>query len=304
MASKTILITASLVLIILSFSLVSSALVIESVSQDKLYPGSEAGLDVKVKNDLSYDLSDVKLILIFNSLTQTGAIDFTKPTVFSSVGSSQDTQDIDEDDSETFNFQIKASNSAEPGDYSIGYVISYENANDTIVQETGTIGVTVNSKTLIDYSVKQDMKVIGMDDKITLKIINKGFGEVKFVSVELDDSSSGFTLLSEEKIYIGSIDSDDSDTAGFDVILNKANPVFTATVTYKDFENNDKTQTISFDLTAYSREKALELGLIKKNNSPIIFGVIVLIVVIWLVVRAVRRRRKRKSNELKNSGGM
>lgn len=277
-----------------SLTLVSASLVIEEVSQENLYPGSEANLDIEVSNDLGYDLKDVKMTLVFNYPSQTGVIDLSKPTSFSSVGSSSDSVDeIEDEDSEFFIFNIKASNSLEPGDYSLGYVLNYENDNKTLVTETGTIGITVNSKTNLDYSISQEKKVMGMKDKVTLKIINKGFGEVKFVSVDVD-SPEGYTLLSEDKVYIGSISSDDSDTASFEVILNKANPSFSATITYKDFENNDKSQIVNFDLTAYSREKALELGIIQKNNTPIVLSVLVILLILWLLFRWLRKRRKAK----------
>jgi len=308
MTHKLLTIILGIVLSLSFISFASAALIVENINQGKLYPGSEASLDVKIKNDFNYDVEDVKLTLIFNQLTSTGAVDFSKPVLFSSVGSSQDSQDsIDEDDSETFSFDIKASNSIEPGDYSLLYTIEYTNNNDTKVTETGSITLVVNSKTSLDFSVKQEMPVIDNKDKITFKIINKGFGEIKFVSVDLNEAgSNGLSLLSEDKVYIGSIASDDSDTASFDAILNKENPSVSFIVTYKDFENNDKTQTLSFDLKAYSREKAIQLGIVKKSNAPVIIGVVVLVVVVWLIVRAVRKARKRKANNLKrmNNSGM
>jgi hypothetical protein len=302
--------TDKLLTIILAFALITSlisviettsaSLVVENVNQDKLYPGSDASLDIKLKNDFDYSIEDVKLTLIFNQISATGAIDYSKPTQFSSVGSSQDSVDeIDDDDGETFSFRIKASNSIEPGDYNLAYQVQYKNDNNTIVTELGSLGIKVNSKTLLDYSLSQQQKVIGMKDKITLKIINKGFGEVKFVSVQ-ENSRTGYTLLSEEKVYIGSISSDDYDTASFDIIINKANPTFSALITYKDFENNDKSQAVSFDLTAYTKQKALELGLIKKSNAPLVAGIVIFVIILWFIVRWLRKRRKRKLNNLKN----
>jgi len=303
MTNKIITLTLILFLVMLTTSYASAALILENVNQGYLYPGSEASLNIKIANDFNYDVEDVKITLIFNSLTSTGSIDFSKPTLFSSVGSASDEQDsIDEDDSESFSFTIKASNSIEPGNYNIPYQISYTGLNNSAVTETGSLGISVNSKTSLDFSISQTGKVIGMKDKITFKIINKGFGEVKFLSVKVNEPI-GYTLLSEDKVYIGSIASDDSDSASFDVILNKANPSFSATITYKDFENNDKTQTLNFDLTAYTKEKAIELGLIKKSNAPFIVGIIILVVIVWFVVRMIRRARKRKANNIKNSGG-
>jgi hypothetical protein len=297
MKTKLLLIFA-LVLVISSLSL-TSALIINSVEQDPLYPGQETSIKIDVENNLDYDLNDdVTINLIFNSIDPiTGQIDLTKPSIFSSVGSSQDTVDgIDEDDSETFSFRVKASNSIQPGDYSLPYQLSYTSKNNSVVTETGTITITINSKTLLDYSIKQDTKILNQKDRLTLRIINKGFGDVKFLTVEVQPQN--FVLLSEEKIYIGSISSDDSDSANFEILLNKANPTFTALVTYKDFENNDISETINFDLTAYTNEEALKLGLIKKSYTTLIVAVIAILIVLGLIIRTIRKRRNKAKNNL------
>ena len=50
---------------------------------------------------------------------------------------------------------------------------------------------------------------------------------------------NGFELLSKDKIFVGTIDADDSDTATFDVIYKTTSPTLTARVEYKDFDNNN-----------------------------------------------------------------
>jgi hypothetical protein len=301
MNTKTLNFSLILFALVLSVSFASSTLLIESVNQDNLYPGQEASLDVKVKNDFNYDVEDVRLTLIFNSVSST-TIDLTKPTQFSSVGSAQDYQDsIDEDDSETFNFEIRAANNLEPGNYNLGYRLEYKNNNNSIVSELGSIGVVVNSKTNLDFIAITSKPIVGMKDKLSLKIVNKGFGEVKFLSVQLQPS--GFTLLSEDKVYVGSVSSDDYETADFDVKYTGKNANLIATVTYKDFENNDKTQSIDLPIKVYSQEEALKNGLITKSNAPLIVGVVVLVIVIWIIVRAIRKRNKRKKLSQNNFNG-
>ena len=301
MNTKTLNFSLILFVLVLSVSFASSTLLIESVNQDNLYPGQEAGLDIKIKNDFNYDVEDVRLTLIFNSVSS-NTIDLTKPTQFSSVGSAQDYQDsIEEDDSEIFNFEIRAANNLEPGNYNLGYRLEYTNDNNTVISELGSVGVVVNSKTNLDFIVITSKPVVGMKDKLSLKIVNKGFGEVKFLSVQLQPS--GFTLLSEDKVYVGSVSSDDYETADFDVKYTGKNANLIATVTYKDFENNDKTQSIDLPIKVYSQEEAFKNGLITKSNAPIIAGVVILVIVIWIIVRAIRRRNKRKKLSQNNFNG-
>ena len=284
----------------ISISFSSAAVLVDSVNQGILYPGQEASLNVKVKNTFDKNIEDVSMNLIFSGLDSTGKQILSQ---FSTVGSSSDNVDeIEDDEAESFNFKIKASSTTEPGEYTLPYILEYDeiNSSNTTIrkQVTGTLGIRVNSKIILDFSVSQDKKVIGMKDKVSLKIINKGFGEIKFVSVKINPSV--FTLLSDSKVYIGSIASDDFDTASFDAILGK-NPSLNAIVTYKDFENNDKTENINLPLTSYTQEEAIKLGIISKNNTPMIIGFVIVLVIIWIVYRMIRKRIRDKRRMNKES---
>jgi len=101
----------------------------------------------------------------------------------------------------------------------------------------------------------------------------------------------GFELLSNDKVFVGTIDADDSDTATFDVIYKNKNPVFSARVTYKDFDNKDKTETVSLPVRVYTEEEALELGLIDKSNTWLYIGIGIVVLILWYFWRRARKRK-------------
>jgi hypothetical protein len=207
MKTKIILSGLVIIAIIMTISLASS-LTIADVTSGTFSPGEEHSISVKIKNTLSKDVEDVSLAL---QLTGTG---------FSSVGSSEDQVDeILEDDTEKFTFRIKASSETKPGDYQIPYIINYKNINGTSqTPKQGSIGLTVEGNPDLEFVLIESNQVLNQKGKLDLKIVNKGFGQAKFVSVKL--SPIGFSLLSENNVYIGSINSDDFETASFDVIFN------------------------------------------------------------------------------------
>jgi hypothetical protein len=288
--NKIILSALALVFALFLLTAFASAQVfVSDVDQETIYPGQDANIDITVTNDFNHDIEDVSVNIVFAN--QNGQILFTP------VGSSSDSIDeINNEDKETFSFRVKAANSISPGDYVLGYVITYNNLTTPI---QGTIGVTVGSRNALDFSVSQSTMVQGMNDKATLTIYNKGDAGVKFVIVNAD--VAGATLLSENKVYIGSISSDDFETASFNVLLNNANPSISFTITYRDFENNPRTETLNYDLTAYSRERAIELGLVKTSKAPYIFGVIIVVAIIFFIIRAIRKARAKKE-KLKRNG--
>lgn len=266
-----------LALIVLSLSL-ASAMTVKSVDANNFQPGSQQDIIVKVKNTLSNDATDVSL-----SLNIPAGIPF-------SVINSGDTQDIDSDNTENFDFTIKASNDAKAGDYSIPYSISYSINGTPQTPKTGTFSLTVQANPELVYSASTETPIVGSQGKIILKIVNQGLGDAKFVSVKI--IPTGYTLLSEDNNYIGTISSDDSQTASFDAIFKNQNPTLTAQIEYKDFNNQKVTKTVNLPLTVYSAEDALRLGIIKANNTPVYLGVGVVIFVIWMIVRRIKKKKR------------
>jgi len=249
-----------------------------------IFSGEEGSVTLEVENTLNEDLDDVSVKLNLENLP------------FTSVGSSEKTEDIDYDEDEKFTFRLRASTEIIPGDYNIPYVISYEYEGDD-KEESGTFGLRVSSETELDFSVESkgdniETPIVGSKGQISFKIINQGLGEIKFVSVQI--FPSGYELTSSDKVYIGNVDSDDSDFATFDVIFKNKAPTLSAKVTYKDFDNEDQTETISFPVNVYTREQALELGLIQKSNTKLYTGIVIGVLVIWFVWRKIKKRRKNK----------
>lgn len=276
MMNKILFSLCMFLVIVTSFA--SAAIVTDVFAQD-LFPGSEAILRIEVENILDRDIKDVSLALDFSGLPITP------------VGSSEDGVDeIEEDEEEDFVFRVKADNSISPGDYQIPYVLKYDDGDEK--ERTGTIGIKVIGNADISFSVSEEKPIVGEEGKVIFKIVNRGFADAKFVSVRI--VPDGFTLLSESEVYIGTVDSDDFETASFDVIFNKENARLVALVSYKDFDNRDVEETVSLGLDIKSRKKAIELGLIKKSNTSLYISLLVIIIVLWLIYRTIKKRRRIK----------
>jgi hypothetical protein len=256
----------------------SSALIVD-VDYITIYPGEEGSLSFDVENNGNVDLEDVSVSLILENVP------------FSSVGSSTKIEDIDEDDDESFSFKIKANSDIKPGDYSIPYEIVYkDNGNKTV--ESGSFGIRVSAETDMDFSVDLRDNIIDNQGQIDLELINRGLGDIKAVSVTLQ--GTGIKILSAKKIFVGTINPEDSENLRYDVIFSAIDPKLSAVVEYKDFENNNQIKTINLPIQVYTMEEALELGLIKKGNT--IFWVLVIcsLVILFILWRIFKRRKKKK----------
>lgn len=273
-----------LALLVLTLSL-TSAMTVKSVDTNNFQPGSKQTISIDVKNTLSENTEDVSLTL-----------DISKAPFI--VISSDEVSEIDSDDTETLDFTIKASNDAKAGDYSIPYTLYYTINNTRypiipvtgIIPITGTFSLIVEANPELSCTASAENPVVGLQGKIKFTIVNKGLGDAKFLSVKI--IPEGYTLLSADNDYIGTINSDDSTTISFDAIFNKENPTLNAQIEYKDFNNQKVTKSVNLPVIVYSSEEALKLGIIKQNNTILYLVVIVIGISIWIITRKIRKKRR------------
>ena len=259
----------------------AAGIIVDS-NYETIYPGESEEITLEIENNENFDIEDVSLALDLSNLP------------FTTIGSSEkDVDDIDEDDDERVSFNLRASIDIIPGDYNIPYILKYVNAenNSEEFEKTGSFGLRVSAETDLDFVVDvQDNAIVGEEGEISLEIINKGLGEIKSMSVQI--FPQGFELLSKEKIFVGTIDADDSDTATFDVIYKTTNPILSAKVEYKDFDNKDQTETVNLAFKVYTKEKALELGILKRPNY-IVYLVIGILVIAFIIHRILKKRKRK-----------
>jgi hypothetical protein len=273
MQKQTKILFSALFLLVLTLNL-TSAMIVKSVDASNFQPGSEQSITVRIENTLNSDATDVSL-----------TFDLTK-VPFSITHVDDNPNEIDKEDTEKFDFKIKATSDAKTGDYSIPYTISY-NSNKTA---EGTFVLTVEAEPQLVYSVNIETPVVGSKTKATLKIVNKGLGDAKFVTVTVLPSK--YTILSDDNAYIGTISSDDSQTENFDLIFNQQNPTLAIQVEYRKFNNELITETINLPVTVYTPEQALKLNIISKNNTSTYVVLSVLGFIAWMIVRKVRKKKR------------
>jgi len=284
---KLIIAVFSLALSILLISNIVSAITISLVETPTLAPGKESKIRIEIENNLNDKAKDVTF-----SLHLAGS-------PFIPIGNSEFfIGELDEGKDEDFTFRLKASDNIKPGDYQIPYTITYSinrgsvNSEQVKSERGGSIGLTVAADPELAYSVSTKMPVQGKQGQITLKIINKGLAEAKFASVKV--LPQGFTLLSEKEVYIGAIDSDDFETATFDVIFDNTTPNLIAIVEYRNFNNEKITKNVNLPFDVYTEEVAIKAGIIQPNYTPYYITIIVAITIIIIIWRSIRKRRRMK----------
>ena len=161
------------------------------------------------------------------------------------------------------------------------------------------ISLIVNSKPELKISLEDSVVLIkGKENKISIKIVNSGLSDTKFVYLETSDTS-GIKFLGEKEQYLGDIDSDDFDSIDYQIYLNAdaQNSISLPVVLkYKDSTNKEYTETKIILIKTYSLKEAQDLGLVEKQNYtlPVIIGIVILG---YIVYRILKKRKLKKKRE-------
>ena len=265
-------------LVLLVLPIVSAQIAIQSFSADpeKVSPGNQVELSVTLENVGNDDIYDVLVSLDLSQVP------------FAPLRSSSEKiiDRIRDDDEETVRFDLVVLPDASPQIYKILIKISY---NDTI--KTSLISLEVTAIAKLDL-ILEESELVKVNDKgtVTLKFVNSGLTQIKFLKVTLQDGLS-YEILSPKSLYIGEVDIDDFETEEFLIISKIKNPRLAINLEYTDSNNNEFKETKYLDLNVYSLEEAKQLGLIKTNFTGIWITFIMLVVLVIILYRIFRRKK-------------
>lgn len=291
MKTKLITITIITAIFLLVIINLASALVINSVTMnpENIAPGDTSTITISLKNNGDNDLTDVSLSLDFTNL----------PLAPYNSGSQYNINELNSGKIKDASFKIISFNDASSGIYKIPVKIQYTE-DDIPKTDQSVISVTINSEPIIDVGYEDGFLLKGQNNKIALKVINKGLSNVKFLEIDVG-SSTFYNIISQDNVYIGDVDSNDFQTADFNIFFSKTAPRnvnLPVTIIYKDITNKQYTKTFDISLKTYTTQEAQSLGLIPPNNTIYIVILIIVLIVVFIIYRIIRARRRKLNQNL------
>jgi len=301
MKPSTKIILAIAILLLYLFSIIAfslsgvMALTISSVTTSpvEVAQGENTNVKIELDNDGDYDLNDVSVSLDLTNV----------PFAPYSSSSEVSFDELREGKTKTADFDLIALNTATAGIYKIPVHISYTDTNDDLRKtKDSLISITVNSKPVLGINVGENLLLKNSNNKLTVQIVNKGLSDIKFLEINLKPSAY-YDILSQNSVYIGDIDSDDFDSAEFQVYFKSNAPgkiYLPVTVVYKDPTNKQYTEDFSIPVNVYTQKQAVDLGLMPQSRTSLYVGLIIVLVILYFVYRYFRKRNKMKGM----NGGM
>ncbi|RLE45751.1 hypothetical protein DRJ22_03700, partial [Candidatus Woesearchaeota archaeon] len=239
----------------------------------EVVPGQKCKLKLTVENSAKIAMKNVDVVLVL-------------PEQFSVVeGSSKKRIGlINAGEKKDVEFILASDSSTKVGVFTIPVTLNYQDITNTDYSETSDISLIVNAEPEIDLLVDSvEFKSKTSPGVVSLKIVNKGVVDVKFVTVNLINSPENYETLSvSSKKYVGNLDSDDFETVDFRIKPVVKFPKLYVELEFKDPYNKDFKRSFVLPLKIFT---AKELG---KSGYPVgLFVVLALIVAggIWFFRR-------------------
>jgi len=240
-------------------------------------PGEPFELKILVSNEAESALRNLKFKLNSSTFVTLGSTD------------EQYVKVLDSGEELELMFNLISEGDASEVVYNVPLVMSYYDNEGN--QETKTVyfGLILMEKpNLIKGIDGSEVFTTGDKGSVSISISNVGVDEVKFVELIMKESDD-YKVLSSKHLYLGNIDSDDFETADFDIYLvsnGRAIPLL-FDLKYKDSLNKEYIEEVSLSLDTFSTREAKKLGL-KAAGNPVSayfsFVVLVFVIIFWLMM--------------------
>jgi hypothetical protein len=264
---------------------------------EEIVPGSDGKITITVTNKAPTSFTDLNLKLFLQTTVAGVIIDLP----FAPVDSSAEKRiyRLDSGQSADFTFDLKAYPDAVSKLYKIPFTLEYYDSLGSKKNTTDVIGVTINSPPDISIILdKTDITQNKMTGTVTLKVINKGLSDIKFLNVILKPSDNYEILSTSDTTYVGNLQSDDYQSVDYTISLkdNIKETMIPITIQYRDANNKyyEVTQQVSLNVMDASKlDNAKSTG-----SSATMIIIILLIVAIagWIIYKRFKKNKKGQFN--------
>ena len=257
------------------------------VEPKEMEPGQSGNIKITLKNTADSTIEDISLTLrVINTVGST-IVDL--PFAIEDSVSKKTKDRLHSGQEVVFDYNIISYPTVAPGIYKIPILVEFYDGTGQNFSKPDLITVIVNPKVDVYASIERsDLSKNQKIGEVVFRIVNKGFGDIQFTNLKIRESDDFKILSPFKEVYIGNIDSDDFETAEFDIIANEDELTIPITIDYKDSLNKQYSTQKDLVLKLYSNE---ELGVVKSNNSQrIIIAVVIILIAFWLF----KKRKNRK----------
>ncbi|MBS3159696.1 hypothetical protein J4436_02815 [Candidatus Woesearchaeota archaeon] len=256
------------------------------IEPERINPGDTAVIFIDLENSGDFALKDINIRL---DLTD-------QPFAPIEDTAERNIKLLNINDKASTQFKIISLADAETKIYKVPLRISYVDETGKKYEKEESIGLIVDANPSFQINLENaNIYKLEQAGKVTISISNIAPTDVKFVSLELLESDY-YQILSNQREYIGNLDSDDYETVEFQIYAMQIKEdnflPLRLKIKYKDAYNNEKEFEEEIKLNVYSNWEAVKYGLEKPNTTYLKFIIsILLLLFIWSAYREWQRTK-------------
>ncbi len=265
---------------------------------ESIVPGTKTKVSFVLENLADNTLVDIKLNLeILTEVSTATAVTF-RELPFTPLGSGNEKtlKRLFKGESAEISFDIFTDADADSKVYKVPYILTYSDSSGTNFTREGIVGLLVESEPDVSVNIdKTEIYSAGAKGKVEIKLVNKGFSDIKFLDVKLG-AGRDYEMLSNPEVYIGKLDSDDYETAEYSIMVSKDAKdkiILPLQVEYRDANGHFFKKEIALELKLFSGAELKQRT--NGKSSPILIIIILVVIVAGVFIyRRVRKRKKKK----------
>jgi hypothetical protein len=256
-------------------------------------PGEDIELKLIVKSLTSSQIRDVKLSLdIEDTATTTyyfAPIGSANEQVIETIGANQEKE---------VTFTLATSPDTPIDVEKIPLTMTYYDDDGTEYTKSYIVGIKMYEEP--SYSFALEDKTIYKElqkGKVTFSIADIGKTNLNYLEIELMEQPLYYTILSNNKVYIGNLESDDFDTAEFEIYSEDSlagELPLKVKIRYKDDYGKYFEQTEEINVELYNKQQLTKYGLETPAGAGMIINVMLLIIVTVFWVSMIMNLAKNK----------
>lgn len=247
---------------------IDADIAVTSVTTERIVPGKATPVEIELENTADSPMNNVEVSLNLTAAAQ--------PFIPVNSSSEKKIYLIEPNSKASVIFNLMALPGASADSYKIPIQITFTDGTGAEYTKNSIIGLIVGDSPDLDITVsKSTIYSRWSTGDVSLKIVNKGLSDVKLMNVVLKESPD-YNILSEETVYLGSIDSDDYETADYRIKAKKVKKgiaILNIELDYMDANNNKYTEIRNVELKVVSAGK---LGIKTGGSAKIIIIIIVI----------------------------
>ena len=190
-----------------------------------------------------------------------------------------------------FDFKLRVDPGASDGDHEIRLRVRSGGEGWWELKNMFFIDVNKEKIEVKPYITSSNLVTGGKSGSFTIEMANIGGVNVDALELWLLPSNDYKLLSASDYVYLGKLESDDTESEDFNIYVNEdvteVNIPVKLVYEYNDEEYSKESQLI---LRLLTDEEAKKVGLVKSSNMPYILGAVVIVILAIFLIRRFRKR--------------